>query len=358
VTDDVRATVYALVTSFLTSGRGDTHQAQEWIHETYEIGRRTHARHPAVGLVGALERIVRAPDAFLSAWEPLLADEDPWVRALARLQLGKMRIVFGQGGQEADANLELALTEFRAIGERWGVSFALTELADRIAMRGQFAGACAHYEHAIAVVTEVGAIEDVVRMRARQAKFYWLSGDAESSATAIAEAQRCAERVTWPDSLAELALSKAELARWSGDAQEVHRQLAIATTMLGDGPERANVRALTHDLLGYVADDLDTAHEHRAAAFREASEAGYVPLIAQVIVGIADLALRREQYEQAARLLAASAHVCGLIDRSQPDAARIEQTVRRRLGDTRFTEATQQGMRADWHELVAVTLAC
>ena len=128
--------------------------------------------------------------------------------------------------------------------------------------------------------------------------------------------------------------------------------------MLGDDAERPNVRALTQDLLGYLAEDLDEAREHRIAAFQAASEAGHAPLIAQVLVGIADLALRHEQYEQAARLLAASAGVRGLPDRSQPDVARIEQAARRRLGDARFTEATQEGAQASWRELVAVTLAC
>src|SRR4029077_9899569 len=121
--------------------------------------------------------------------------------------------------------LEMALAEFRAIGERWGISFALTELADRIAVRGEFAGACEYYEQAGAVVTEVGAIEDVIQLRSRQAQLSWLLGDEDPSAAAIAEAQRCAERVTWPDALAELALSKAELARWNGDAEEAYRQL-------------------------------------------------------------------------------------------------------------------------------------
>jgi hypothetical protein len=280
------------------------------------------------------------------------------VRALARLQLGKMRIMLGHDGRDADACLEMALTEFRAIGDRWGISFALTELADRIAVRGEFADACEHYEHAIAVVTEVGAIEDVVRMRPRQAQLYWLSGDEESSAAAMAEAQRYAERVAWPEALAELALAKAELARWSGDPEQASRQLGVATAMLGDDAERAGVRAMTQDLLGYLAEDLAKACEHRAAAFQAVSETGPAPLIAQVLVGIADLALRQEQFEQAARLLAASTGVRGLQDRSQPDVARIEQVARRRLGDTRFTEATQKGTRASWRELAAVTLAC
>ena len=194
-------------------------------------------------------------------------------------------------------------------------------------------------------------------MRSRQAQLYWLLGDEESSAAAMAEAQRYAERVTWPDALAELALSKAELARWSGDAEEARRQLGVATTLLGDEAERPNIRAVTHDLLGYLADDLDEARAHRAAACEAASEAGHAPLIAQVLVGVADLALRREQYEQAARLLAASAGVRGLPDRSHPDVARIEQAARRRLGDAGFAEAAREGTRTDWPELVEVTLA-
>ncbi|MEH0981478.1 BTAD domain-containing putative transcriptional regulator [Micromonospora sp. CPCC 205556] len=357
VTDDVRATVYALVVHFLTSGRGDEHQTKEWIHKAHFFSQRSRRRHPLLGFVAPLERMLQAPDAFLPAFEKLLDDEDPWVRALARLHLGKMRIMLGQDGPEADAYLEMALAEFRALGERFGISFALTELADRIAVRGQFAAACAYYEQAISVVTEVGAIEDVIRLRSRLAQLYWLLGDEESSAAATAEAQRCAERVTWPDALAELALSKAELARWRGDAEEAYQQLGVATTMLGDDAEQANVRGITQDLLGYLADDLREARTHHAAACQAAAEAGHAPLIAQVLVGVADLALRSGDYEQAARLLAASAGVRGLPDRSHPDVARIEQAARRRLGDTRFAEAAPEGTRTSWRQLVTVTLA-
>jgi predicted ATPase/DNA-binding SARP family transcriptional activator len=358
VSDEVRAWVYALVVMFMTDGPGDHYQAEEWIHKAYRFTQRSQRRHPALGFVAALERMLQGPDAFLPAFEPLLADDDPWVRALARLQLGKMRIVLGQDGRDADAYLEMALAEFRALGERWGISFALTELADRIAVRGEFAGACEYYEQAIAVVTEVGAIEDVIRLRSRQAQLYWLLGDEDSSAAAMAEVQRYAERVAWPSALAELALAKAELARWSGDTGQAYRQLGVATTMLGDEAERANIRAVAHDLLGYLAGSLDEAREHRVAAFQAASEAGHAPLIAQVIIGIADLALRGERYEQAARLLAASASVRGLPDRSQPDVARIEQAARRRPSHNELPQDTQEGAEASWRELAEATLAC
>ncbi|HEX6450278.1 MAG TPA: BTAD domain-containing putative transcriptional regulator [Trebonia sp.] len=357
VTDEARATVYGLLVQFASAGRGDEHQAAVWIHEAYRFSQGSRLSHPAPRVVAALERMLQAPDAYLTAFEPLLDDEDPWVRALARLHLGKARIALGQGGRDADVYLETALAEFRALGERFGISFALTELADRIAVRGKFADACEHYEQAVAVVTEVGSTEDVIQMRSRQAQLYWLLGDEAACAAAIAEAERNAERVTWPDALVELALSKAELARWGGAAAEARRQLAIATAVLGDEAGQAKIQSVTHDLLGYLSDDLGEARAHRAAACEAVAAAGYALAIARVLVGVADLALRRGEHEQAARLLAASDAVRGLPDRSLPDVDRIEQTARSRLGDTRFAEAALEGAQASWSALVEVTLA-
>jgi predicted ATPase/DNA-binding SARP family transcriptional activator len=357
VTDDVRAMVYALVVLFLGSGRGDEHLVADWIHQAYRFSQHSQRRNPQLDLVAPLERMLQAPDASASAFEPLLDSEDPWVRALALMQLGKMRIMAGQGGRDAEAYLEQALAEFRTLGERWGLSLVLSELGDLIAKRGEFAGACEHYEQAIAVVAEIGSIEDVIELRTRQAVLHWLRGDRVSSAAAIADAERCADGVTWPYALVELALAKAELARWGGDVEEARHQLGLATALLGDDAELANIRAEIHDALGYLTDDLREARIHRVAAWQAAAEAGHAPGIAQMLVGVADLALRRDQYEQAARLLAASAGVRGLPDRSDPDAARIEQAAQRRLGEARFAEATREGRQTSWSELVEITLA-
>jgi hypothetical protein len=80
-------------------------------------------------------------------------------------------------------------------------------------------------------------------------------------------------------------------------------------------------------------------------------------LIAKMLVGVADLAVRLDQYEQAARLLAASVGVRGLPDHSRPDAARIERDVRRHLGEARFAEVTRDGTQTSWSQLVEITLA-
>jgi predicted ATPase len=356
VTDEIRAIVYALVVLFLGSGPGDEHRAKEWIHETYRLSKHLENPSPFLQLVDPLECMLRSPGDFLPAWEPLLDSEDPWVRALGRLQLGKMRVVLGHSGREADEYLEQALIEFRVIGERFGIWFALGELAERMAMRGDFAGACQYYDQAIAVVIEVGSVEDVLPMRSRQAQLYWLLGDDDASRAAMDDAQRYAERVTWPGALGMLALAKAALARWRGDVAEARHQIGVATTILGEEAELASIRAGTHSLLGYLADDLDEAREQHATACQAAAEAGHPPTVALTLVGVADLALRREQYEQAARLLAASITLRGLPDRANPDESRIDQATRSHLGDQKFAEATQEGAEATWSQLVEVTL--
>ncbi len=356
--DEFRARVYGLIVHFMSSGPNDEHQVAEWVHKAYQLGRNIESDYPLLAFIGALQRMLRGGDEFLTAFEPLLTHDDPWVRALARLQVGKARIALGFPGREADDHLETALAEFRAIGERWGMSFALTELANRIAMRGEFATACAYLDEAIAVVTEVGAIEDVFLIRARQAQLYWLQDDAEASADAMSEAQRYADRSAWPNALAEFAFTKAELARWQGDTEQARRQIEIATSAQDGDADQSYVDALRNHQMGCLTTDLDVARQLHAAALRAASGAGYAPLTALILVGIADLASRAEQDEQAVRLLAASAAIRGLVDRSQPDVARIEQTARRRLGDQRFTEATKEGTEAKWEDLVATTLAC
>ncbi|MBO0689378.1 MAG: winged helix-turn-helix domain-containing protein [Candidatus Dormibacteraeota bacterium] len=360
VPDEVRAMAYLVVTVFVTSRPGgDQYDAREWIQESYRLSLRSQLRNPLLGFIDPLHLALQEPSELPHAFEPLLTDDDPWVRALARLNRGRFRLTLGGSESDVDADLDVALSEFRVLGDRWGISFALTSLADRLAARGEFLRACEHYEEAVETLTEVGAVEDVVGLRARQAQLYCLLGDERSSTTAITEAQRYEDRIGWPDVLADLALSKAQLARWRGETDEAYEQLAAVPTFLGgcSAESRGAFRARTEDQYGYLTDDLGRSRVHRTEAFHQARDTAYLPLIAEVLVGVADLALRRGEYERAARLLAASERVRGAADRSLPDASRIAEHARSRLGETAFAEATRAGRHQDWRELAEITLA-
>ena len=162
-------------------------------------------------------------------------------------------------------------------------------------------------------------------MRSRQAQLYWLLGDTEPS-TRRCRSPAVRGSVNWPGSLALLALSKAELARWAGDADEARKQIRLLTSLLGDEAKQPHVSATTETLLAYLAEDLGEArgapHSGLPGGDRDRSRA----VIAGVLVGLANFALRRDQDELAVQLLAASTAVRGLPDRSLPDEARIERT--------------------------------
>ncbi|MFI6180203.1 BTAD domain-containing putative transcriptional regulator [Nonomuraea sp. NPDC051191] len=357
VPDEVRAMASLMVTMFLTSGvGGDQFQAREWIQEAHRLTLSSGSRQPLLGFAALLERTLQGPAAFLPAFEPLIADADPWVRAQARLTRGRFRLTLGADETDVDVDAETALAEFRALGDRMGISLALTFLADRLAMRGDFVRACECYAEGAVALTEVGATEDVVGVRARQAQLHWLLGDERGCAAAMAEAQRHADGIVWPDSLAELALKQAQLAHWRGEPDKVREHLASVQELLGDTEMVSSVRAKVMDLYGYLTDDVEQARAHRRQAFEAAMENMYPPTIAESLVGIADVALREGRYEQAARLIAASDAVRGTPDRSLPDAARIAEETREHLGETAFAEATLDGRRRDLRELAEITL--
>ncbi|MGW4473609.1 BTAD domain-containing putative transcriptional regulator [Nonomuraea sp. NPDC004354] len=358
VSDEVRAMAYGIVAVFVSSGPGgDQYQAREWIHGAHRLTQRGEYRHPLLGFVAPLERLLEEPTEVLSAFEPLIAGDDPWARAQARLSRARFRLTLGRDETDVDVDLEIGLAEFRTLGDRWGISLALSFLADRLATRGEFARACEYYDEAVTALTELGASEDVVGMRARQAQLYWLLGDERSSTSAMAEAERYADGIAWSGTLAGLALSKAQLARWRGEPDQAREHLATVRAVLGDAETGDSVLAHAMDLYGYLTEDLEQARAHRTEALRAAIGTTYPPTIAEVLIGIADLAMRQGQDEQAVRLLAASDGVRGTPDRSLPDVARIVADTRKRLDETVFAEATRDGARWDWRELAEITLA-
>ncbi|HEX2145254.1 MAG TPA: BTAD domain-containing putative transcriptional regulator [Glycomyces sp.] len=355
VTDEARALACTIVTLFLTSGYGgDQYQAQEWIEEAHRLAERSESRDPMLAFVVPMERMLSDPQNFLTAFDPLISGEDPWVRAQARLSRGRLRLSLGSDETGVDDDAGTALAEFRALGDRWGSASALHFSAERLGMRGEFARACEYYDEAAAALTEVGATEEVVGLRARQAHLHWLLGDERAAAAAMAEAQRIADGIAWPNTLAELAFAKAHSARWRGEPDKAREELTTFQTKIGN--EMSGIGIATEDLLAYLAEDLDQARAHRAEALRAAVELGHPPTTASMLIGIADLALRQGRDEQAVRLLAASDALRGTPDRSQPDAARVLEATRKRLDVTAFTEAVREGRQQNWHELAEAAL--
>jgi ATP/maltotriose-dependent transcriptional regulator MalT len=240
--------------------------------------------------------------------------------------------------------MEVALTEFRSIGERWGASYALGTLADLRARRGDLAAALDYSQQAAAVITEMGAVEDLALIRAKEAQLRWLLGDITAQAVVIAQAERDAAAVGWPDATAGVAFFKGDLARWSGDVAAARTELAHAEAMLGHTVPDPVFRAMILDSLGYLdaaEGDLARARARRAEALGIAMSSRDDGLVSQVLLGVAEQAVVQGQDREAARLLAASDQAGGGPDHSRPDGARVEAAIRDALGEPGFSEATR-----------------
>ena len=224
--DEARATAYAMVAWFASAGLGGVEQAEPWIRTAQELTKGIDHPGPLLRYVVEMGALMQSEAPGLSAQDvmrPLIADEDPWVRAVARLTRNRM---LRAGEQEAD--IQQALVEFRSIGERWGISYALATFADLAARRGDLVVALDYGEQAADVLLELGAVEDMVFLKAGEAQLRWLVGDETGSAAVVAQAEKEAAGVGWPDAMAGVAYVKAGLARWSGDSTTARAELAHA----------------------------------------------------------------------------------------------------------------------------------
>jgi predicted ATPase len=350
VDEEARATMYALYAMFVTAGVGDDRPIDSLVKTALEFATRGAPVHPMLrflipleGLMGSL-RDGGAPR--LDTLDGLLTDEDPWLRGHARLTRARMLIAIGERLDEAEADSQEALRDLRTTGERWGLSLALGSLAELEGRRGDLAAAVGHNQEAIGVVAEIGTLEDVLHLRSHQAQLLWLLGDAEAAATTLAGADRDALTVVFPDALAGLAQSKAELARWRGDPATARAELDRAHALMAHAPMHPVFRAMllyTDGFLHADAGDLAAAAASRREAFDLARNSGDAFYLAQMLTGVADQALRQGGPADAARMLAVADSVRGGLDLTQPDSARIEAGARALLGDDAYGEAFRSG---------------
>ncbi|GGS00845.1 SARP family transcriptional regulator [Streptomyces nojiriensis] len=367
--DEARAVACALAVLFATAGLGDDRRTGELLRQGLLLAGRSGSRHPVVRFLEPLERLLRGADGGSAdpadAWAGLLADEDPWVRAQAGLEGAKTLLGAGGPPTRAQASIEAALAGFRGLGERWGISFALTLLADLVARRGDHRAAIGHYEEAVAVIGELGVVEDRLYAWVRQAQLCRLAGDPAGSAAVMARAERDAVAAGWPEALAMMAHGKADLERWNGEPASARAELARAREAVREVAVHPVFEAVVLDSLGYLdaADGaLAAARAHRAEALELAVSCGHAPTLAQVLVGVADQAVRLDRPREAARLLAAALAVRGGPDHSRPDAARVEGAARAALGDAyeeyaRYGDAGDAPRPAAVRDLARVTLS-
>ena len=333
---------------------GDTSpggSAQEWFRLATELVAGNNVpNHPLLRLVGPIREMFASvfdgvppsPEVFDEA----VGDGDAWVSATARILRGHVMLNFGRLHAEAEADFLRAADAFAALGERWGQSAALGGLGMLEAWRGDHAAAADHHRRAAGLAAELGSAEDETQCRLWLAKELWLLGETDEARVELARAQRDADRLGLREVMALAAYTAGDLARLDGQPDVARGQLLRAMELASHVSVALQLRAIAATGLGYLAGaegDLGAARRWHAEALEVARSVADAPVIAQALVGLADLALREGDPAWSATLLGASLSIRGTMDRSVPDEARVADGARAALGDARYDEAYQHG---------------
>jgi predicted ATPase/DNA-binding SARP family transcriptional activator len=317
------------------------------VQEQFRLARASSgldSQHPGLRLLAPLSAIFENPDPVESirAVEPYFEDGDPWMRAVTRMVVAHLRMNFGQHLDLVMGDMREALAGFRAIGERWGIGFTLSALADMAAAEGDFAQAVRWQREAVTLVSEVGVREDLPQLGIKLAHQLWLAGELTEARRQLKEARQAADESGLAEVQASVQYGYATFARLEGDLETARENAVAAVGMITHPAFAPQFKAMILSTLALVdaADgDLAAARGHHDEALRIAVGSRDSPVIALVLVGVADLAFREGDPERAAFLLGAADAVRGSRDRSVPDAERVTVEARAALGDAGFERA-------------------
>ncbi|ONI86851.1 hypothetical protein ALI22I_23775 [Saccharothrix sp. ALI-22-I] len=270
---------------------------------------------------------------------------DPWSQALGRLGSGMQHQYSGRL-RVAYEEHTAALAGFRAVGERWGMSLALSQLAELARARGDLARAVGFLDEALALSRQFGATEHTASLLCRRSEWACHSGDLDGAAADVEAAAELARSQGAVETLAQAWLGAAEVARRRGDLPAARRWCAEALRVCPEGwfgPEE--VRGLIHVAAGRVelaCGDHGAAVRAWGPAWVVAREWGNQMLAARVVDAHAALAVAVGDCERAALLAGAARGLRGESAVVDPDVLEVERAAREVLGG-RFDVLSARG---------------
>jgi predicted ATPase len=357
VDPEVRAVATALHAVHLAAS--DTHAASVSDHETLLneasvlLETVDVSRYPMVAILRPVLAMFRHDPALEDIVDEVLGSPDPWVSAVARmLRSGLAENAGDPAGTRHHA--ELALAQFRDIGDRWGTATALCMLAQQHTYAGEHDRAAAEYAEAIGLIREIGSTEDESRAMIWLADLQVRQGDV---AAARQTARNAIEITEASGSLVQRTFTLAVAAlveRQAGDlasARELQRRVMDRLSRLpATHPAMRHGEAMARALSAQIdlaTGDVRSAQQGTELAFAAALETQDMPIVAAIGVVIADLALSAGRDVTAAELLGAAARLRGTPDPSGPDIVRLSAVLRCRLGDDGLTDAMGRGEALD-----------
>ncbi|MEU7001909.1 BTAD domain-containing putative transcriptional regulator [Nonomuraea sp. NPDC046570] len=268
---------------------------------------------------------------------------DPWSQALDKLSDALLSLQNGQITQ-AEHTFETAVAAFDTVGERWGKAQGLDSLAQIASWRGEWTRAGHLWQHALDLLEELGAREEIIDLLCRRADGLRRAGDTAAATADCLRAAELARTTGTPDTMASVHLRLGELARHHGDHHEATRQLHSALTASATGPfttEGTRARVLT--ALARLTDDPREAATRHRQALDAALNSPLASHLADAAEGQAGQALTDGHPERAALLLGIGTALRGVTLTGDPDLTATATAATQTLGTETFATLFARG---------------
>ncbi|MEV5555423.1 BTAD domain-containing putative transcriptional regulator [Nonomuraea wenchangensis] len=275
-----------------------------------------------------------------------LSHPDPWTRGMLYVARAALKENDGDmAGSRED--LLSACEHLRVAGERWGLSMALTSLAEAHAMFGEFDAALAAMAEAMTLLRELDPDAALLHQQGWRAQILVRQGD-------VARARTEFRAMLEPDGgepsehdLAFAHLGLGDLARMEGEFGGAARSYERAAALLEESASVApQLRALVLIGQGHLAvarGALEEAAGRAAEAVELTLLVRDMPVLARAAVALAELREAQGAPERAATLTGAAERLRGAPDAALPDVARLASRLRARLGEARYAAAHAHG---------------
>ena len=335
-----------------------------------EFAELTHGEVPANPIAAMAEPMLvlneRDPEQGLAIFDRYLASADPWVRAAAPMMRCSFARMLGRIDQ-AESDCRDSLAAFRVLGDAWGASSVLIQLAEIVKLRGDYAATVAALQDAASFGRELSAWGDLTYINGLLAAVRLRMGDLEQAQTDLEQAERAqADRsMRLNDAGAWLAQVRAELHCQQGDLTAAAASCTKVLAWLDEkqSPWWDGMRAQLLARLAMVVlrqGDQARCRELLGSALGTAAAWVERPALADVFDAIAVFVLRTagsagpgESAAAAAILLGAAHTIRGAFDESSLDSPAAREAARGVLGEAGFDAAYERGRGLDGDQGIA-----
>ncbi len=289
-----------------------------------------------------------------------LMGRDPWSRALRHFGWGYRRLFDGDV-DTAEAEFELGVAGFRAIGDRWGLSGLLSELARLTGLRGDQERSLALADEAYELVRQLDSAEDMSDILFLRAEGLIRGGDLDSATGCYERALVFARRAGAPEKMSDARYGLAEVARRRGDltsARSLNESALETCAAESFGVHMTRTRILV--ALGRIAEASGLGDEARTrfgSALDLALADGDFRTAATVAEGLAGLAVLDGDASRAALLLGSGVALRGMAIAGDPDTARVTALAEESIGAEAYAVLFSRGAAMTRDEVLALICA-